>query len=143
MPAALGDIGYGTTVEIDSDNTGTAYTKLAECFVTGLPNPQFDDVELSHYESPDRTREYGAGLNDSGEITVEMNWVPGSATDAFIVAALGQKRSVRITVPSATNQTYTFPAVLKGYERNVPVDDRKTATLTLRVAGAVVQANAV
>lgn len=142
MAAATGDIGYGTTVEIDADNSGTTYTKLVECYITGLPNPQFDDVETSHYESPDRTREYVAGLQDGGEITVEMNWVPGSATDTFIVAALGQKRSVRITVPSGTNQAFTFPAVLKGYERNVPVDDRKTATVTLRVAGAVVQADA-
>lgn len=142
MAAALGDIGFGQIIEIDADGSGSTYTKLLEAYVIGMPNPQFDDVEVTHHESPNSTREYVAGLNDSGEITIEMNWVPGSTVDDFIVAALGAKRSVRITVPAATDQTYTFLGVIKGYERMAPLDDRKTATVTIRVAGAVTQADA-
>lgn len=138
-------IGYGTRAYLQATSAATALTKLAQVFNVTLPNEQIAEVEVTHYESPGRTREFIPGLNDAGEITVEMNFVPGSPTDALIVAAKadGEVRQFRIVTPDDDdNQMYTFPVFVRGYERGIPVDDRMTATVTLRVAGAVVQADA-
>jgi predicted secreted protein len=140
-------LGYGSKFLMAALANSTTLTKLAEVTSVSLPNEQVAEVEVTHYESPGRTREYIAGLNDAGELTIEINWVPGSATDTLIAAAKadGKVRTMRITVPgSSTNgQMYTFPGFVRGFERTAPFDDKMTATLTIRIAGAVVQANGI
>jgi predicted secreted protein len=138
-------IGYGTQFLMAATPGASSLTKLAEITAVGLPNEQVAEVEVTHYESPGRTREFIAGLSDAGEITIEMNWVPGSATDALIAAAKadGKVRTMRVVTPADdTRQMYSFPGFVRGFERTAPIDDRMTATVTIRVAGAVVQANA-
>lgn len=138
----LAKIGYGATVSMTLGGTATV---LAEVIEIGLPNPQVDDVEATHFKSPDRTKEYIAGLIENGEISLAINWVPGSTDDLAISTAqkAGEAVETVISVPTAsTDQTFTFDAIIKGYEKTIPIDDRMTAALTLRVAGAVTQAAA-
>jgi predicted secreted protein len=139
-------LGYGSKFLMKALANSTALTKLAEVTSVTLPNEQVAEVEVTHYESPGRTREFIAGLNDAGEITIGMNYLPGSDTDDLIVAAKadGAVRTMRIVVPdgTATGQAFTFPGFVRGYERDVPIDDKMTAQVTIRVAGAVVQAAA-
>jgi predicted secreted protein len=137
-------LGYGSRFYMAATAGASALTKLAEVTSVSLPNEQIAEVEVTHYESPGRTREYIAGLNDAGEITIGMNYLPGSDTDDLIVAAKadGAVRTMRITVPdgSTNGQHFTFPGFVRGYERDIPLDDKMTAQVTIRVAGAVVQA---
>jgi predicted secreted protein len=137
-------IGYGA--EWWLENSSDTLMKVAEVTSIGLPNPQQSDVEATHFESPGRTREYIAGLIDNGEITFGMNFDAGSASDTLITEAMtsGEVRDMMVSLPtsSGTNQEFTFPGIIKGYEKTVPIDDRQTATITVRVAGAVVQAAA-
>lgn len=138
-------IGYGAEWWVDN-NSGTS-TKVAEVTSVSLPNPQQGEAEATHFESPNRTREYIPTLIDAGEITFGINFDAGSASDALISEAMnaGEVRDMMVSVPtnSGTNQEYTFPGIVKGYEKSIPIDDRQTATVTVRVAGAVVQAAAV
>lgn len=137
-------IGYGAEAWLD--NASDVSTKIGEVTSISLPNPQQADVEATHFESPGRTREYIAGLIDNGEITIGINFNAGSATDTLVTEAMtsGEVRDMMISVPTVSGvaQEYTFPVVIKGYEKTVPLDDRQTATITARVAGAVVQAAA-
>lgn len=133
-------IGYGAQLWID--NGSSVMTKVAELIEIGLPNPQVDEVEATHFESPDRSREYVPGLTDNGEITFGINFVAGSATDTLITGAIagGEVRDMEVVVPAgAASQTFAFSGLVKGYEKNVPIDDRQTATITVRVNGAVTQ----
>lgn len=140
-------IGYGSKFLMQATAAATTLTKLAEVTAVSLPNEQIAEVEVTHYESPGRTREYIPGLTDAGELTIGINWIAGSATDKMIVAAKadGKVRTMRVVVPDSTanGQMFTFPGFVRGYERDAPIDDRMTAQITIRVAGAVVQANGV
>jgi len=136
-------IGWGAQLWLDAAN-GTL-TQLGEITSISLPNPQVADVEATHFTSPNRRREYIAGLIEDGEGTFEMNYDPNSATDQLIRAALadGVARSYKIVVPdSSVNWEITGECLVKGYERSVPIDDRMTATLTVRFTGAVTEAAA-
>lgn len=135
-------IGYGTQFLMAATPAATALTVLAEVTSVSPPNEQAAEVEVTNYGSPNRTREYIAGLTDPGTISVEMNWVPGSPSDTLLKTAKADSavRIMRIVTPdSDTQQQFTFPGFVQGYERNSPVDDRMTATVTIRVAGAVTQ----
>jgi predicted secreted protein len=136
-------IGWGAQFHLD--NASNVLTELGEITAISLPNPQVADVEATHFKSPNRRREYIAGLTEDGEGSFEMNYDPNSATDVIIRAAIadGVTRSYKIVVPdSSANWEVTGDCIVKGYERRVPIDDRMTATLTVRFTGASTEAAA-
>ncbi len=136
MPASEAMIGYGTTIEVENDASPAVFTKLGEVTSVTPPSSTVDDIDVTHLESPGRTREYIPGLKDFSEIPIELNWVVGGTTDDFILdwEASGERRNVRITYPN--NATDTFLAYARGYSGSaVTVDGKLAATLTLKVAG--------
>lgn len=134
------EVGIGLGAEFWLDSAGDVLTQLSEIISVALPNSQQEDVEATHMASPNRRREFVAGLIDDGEGTIEMNYVPGSDTDILIRAALsdGVTRDYKVVLPVADGSTWevTGDCIVKGYERNVPIDDRMTATLTIRFTGS-------
>jgi predicted secreted protein len=138
------NVGIGLGARFYLDNASDVLTELSEILSVALPNSQVEDVEATHMQSPNRRREFVAGLIDDGEGTIEMNYVPGSATDVLIVAALadGETRDYKVVLPVADGSTWevTGDCIVKGYERNAPIDDRMTATLTVRFTGASAEA---
>lgn len=136
-------IGWSAEFHLSSDNTVANLVELAEITSVTLPNPQVEDVEATHFKSPNRRREYIAGLIEDGEGTFEMNYVPDSATDNAIEDALnaGDARAYKIVVPDGANGwEISGTCIVKGYERMVPIDDRMTATLTVRFTGSSTEA---
>jgi len=135
-------IGYGTKIAIEDAPGSGVYVELAEVFNVTPPTIAVADVEATHYQSPGRFREYISGLKEGGEVPVEMNYVPGSATDARLTAlqASGEVLSMRVTFPNDVK--ITFPGKVSTYEASTPVDDRMTITATMKVCGQPVQAAA-
>ena len=139
-------IGYGAEFHLEDDAAIPVLTELGEILSVSPPNPQVEDVEATHMKSANRRREYVAGLIEDGEGSFEMNLEPGSATDTLIQTALtdGVTRGYKISLPDgAFGWEITGDCIVKGYERNVPIDDRMTATLTVRFTGASTEAAAV
>ena len=136
-------IGYGA--QFWMEDASSTLVKLAEVTEVSVPNPQQSEVEATHFESPGRAREYVPGLVDNGEITLGLNYIAGSATDLLIAAAVAgnDPRDCKVIIPTVTGSgtwEFTFSGIFKGYERNIPIDDRQTATVTIRVNGAVSEA---
>lgn len=137
-------IGIGATFSL-ADNTGPpgVLTLLSEIISITPPNSQTAEVEATHFGSTGRRREYIAGLIDDGEGAFEMNYVPGSTTDVLIrgAQASGLTKAYKIVVPDgAGTWKIEGSCIVKGYERNIPIDDRMTATMTVRFTGAVTEA---
>jgi len=131
----IAEIGYGLVFEVeDSPGAGT-YTALAQVFSATPPSATVDQIDVTHYTSASRTREFVAGLSDPGSASAEMNYTAGSTTDVFILAwrASGLNRSVRITYPDGAE--VTFSGTVEGYTPSIPLDDKKTAVLTIKVSG--------
>lgn len=140
MAASNAITGYGAILSVETAAGSGIYQDLAELTDVTQPNAQVDQVEVTHMLSPARAKEYKAGLADYGDAVYKVNYVPGSATDTFIIAwrADGSTRSTRLTYPNA--HTQTFPSFVKGYAPDAfnPSSALK-ATLTVKVAGAVVE----
>ena len=131
-------VGIGLGAEFWLDDAADSLTQLSEILSVALPNSQVEDVEATHMAST--RREFIAGLVDDGEGTIEMNYVPGSATDVLIRAAVndGVTRDYKAVLQVADGSTWevTGDCIVKGYERMTPIDDRMTATMTIRFTGA-------
>ena len=135
-------IGYGAGLWLE-DDLG-AMVEVAEVISIGLPNPQQNDVLATHFKSPGRQNEYVSGLIDNGEVQFGVNYIAGSPSDLLINEALtgGEPRDVVVAVPAgASMQYFEFSAIVKGYEKEIPIDDRQTATITMRVNGEVTQSS--
>ena len=127
-------IGWGITVQMALTSAPTVFTNLDEVFDITFPEAVYDDIDVTHYLSPGRRREFIAGLGDSGEFDMSMNYVPGSASDVYLLAALGNNRVVKVTFPNG--RAVTFTAAIKQYNPDsVPVDDRMTAVCSGKLSG--------
>lgn len=137
MAASAASLGYGSKFLISDNSSPGIYTDIAEVFNITPPNFEADDVDVTHNQSPNRTRETIAGLKTPGDCSFEMNFVPGSASDVLIRALLttGEQRACKITFPNA--EAWSFLAAVKGYEVSMPTDDKMTATVSMQVSGDI------
>lgn len=139
---ADGAIGYGAEFEVrDGPDTDSDWVGLGLITSITPPSDSVDQIEITHMASPGRKKQFVAGLSDPGEMTLELNYMPGSETDAFILAwrASGQTRDSRISYPATTSLVDTFPTFVSSYAPSIPVGDKMTATLGLKVAGDIVR----
>jgi Lambda phage tail tube protein, TTP len=129
-------IGYSTLVYYaDAESPGT-FTQVTEVIEVTPPNQAADDVDATHFTSPNRTREYIQGLIEPGEASIVLNRIPGGTAEIAIMALRdsGARRMWRFVWPN--NTIWDFVAYVKGYETTSPIDDRMTATCTLKVSGS-------
>lgn len=134
MPDTEARIGYGSVFEMADQATPTTFVAMGEVYAIDPGSDETEEVEATHMQSPNRTREYIPGLVTPGEMSIEMNYVPGSATDLALLGASGKRNVGRITLPNGVRKT--FPITLRSYTTGIPLDDRMTATATFRKAGA-------
>lgn len=138
-------IGWGGEVHLSTDETVANLEELFQVVSFGLPNDEVDEVEVTHLKSPNRRREYIAGLSDGGEIEVVLNYRPGSDTDALLLAAKAARdvRAIRFVIPNNGVPAYqvdTFGYV-SGYDRGtVAAGDKMEVTVTFRITGDETQA---
>ncbi len=141
MAASTAVTGYGATFAVETAAGSGIYTTLVETTEITAPNASVDEVEVTHMASPNRVKEFLAGLADLGSVTEKGNHIPQNATDVFLLAwrADGSTRSCRITYGNSHTQTFL------GFVKNYSVDNFNPSgalkrTLVVRVAGAVTDA---
>lgn len=135
-----GQLGYLTEVHMSTLAAPAVWVEIEKVFNVTPPNDTDAQVDVTHYKSPGRRKQFIAGFTDGGEITIEGNYIPNSDTDEFIIDSAGVERNVRITLPDGTE--ISFAALRTGYERNIPIEDRMAFTSTWKVTGDVDQSAA-
>lgn len=131
-------IGYGAKFEVESAAGTDSMVGVAEVTDITPPSQSVDVIDVTHMQSPDSTREFIQGLMDPGEVSLDMNFVPGSTSDVFIQAwrSSRERRKCRITFPN--DVTWTFSAFVTGYTPAIPNEDKLTATLTAKVTSSTI-----
>lgn len=125
----MAEVGTGTTISFSS-------SFFAEVLDISGPGFSREPVDTSHMGTTTAKTYMPGDLYDGGELTVEMAFVP--ATDMTVpIAAVAEE--VIITFPDSTTSTLTFDAFMIGFEESIPLEERMTATATLKVTGAVTQ----
>lgn len=113
--------GFGTLLQLSDGAVppATIYTSIAE--IAGLTGPGVtrNAIDATHMESPGESKEFIAGFIDSGEGTLDVNFLPNDATQSDLLTNL---------FASPTN-------ILRGYRIVWP--DLGATTLTGTVAGSV------
>lgn len=94
-----------------------------------------DDIETSHATTSGDVKTYmAADLIEGGTYEFEVAFSPDDDVDSL----LGVSNSITITYPvpsgGSTGATVVFTGYINGFDQDLPIDDRMTASLSLKVA---------
>ncbi len=125
-----------------SDSTGSpeTWSELAEVKNFGGPNETSDELDVTHLRSPGSYREFIQSFKDGGELPITMNFVPGSASQAALMAEFEEEhqtvRRRRMFYPDGS--TSTFNAYVKARNTPVAVGAVLELQVTARISGPVI-----
>jgi predicted secreted protein len=131
-----GYLAFGTTLSWNSQ-------ALAEVVNLTGPSMKADAKEMTSHDSTGGFREYLSGLKDGGEITLDLNFVPGDTNGIIALVAdykAGTARTAVITGPTAAAFTWTATAIVTSVEPSFPFDDKLGISVTLKLTGVPVMA---
>ena len=131
-----------TIIAREGTTPGT-FTPIAEIRSFSGPGGQANIIDATTLES--LGKEKVMGLQDEGQLTLEMNFVPGNQGQKDLLAdrAAGLKKKFKITFSdvitsgSAAGTTATFDAFVIGFTVSGGVDALTSAQVTLEITGAV------
>ena len=107
-------------------------------YMTNISGPSIkaETIDVSSHDSANTYRAYIAGMHDGGEVSIDVQFIPGDTSGQYTFLAdlhAGTERQVVITLPDAT--TWTFQALATGMDLTDNFDDKLAATLTMKVTG--------
>lgn len=129
MPASNVKAAFGTLLKKGA-------TTIAEVVNVSGPGISADTIDVTHQESSDNAREFIGSLVDSGEVSCDVNFLPGNATQkTFISDIYGKVKATYSLVWSDAGLTWTFEAIPTGFEPSAQIDDKLSASITLKITG--------
>lgn len=140
MAASEAITGFGTKFRVETVAGSGVYFEYGEVTNITPPNEQMGETEVTHMQSPGGYIERIPTLVDPGDMSVEINYLPGSDTEDHM---LGWKttrdvRSCQIVWPASTGRVDTFPGYYKGFSPTMGAAEKLAGTITVGVAGEVV-----
>lgn len=131
-------IGYGTLFKSGNGAVPEVFTTLAEVTAITPPALARDTVDATHEESPGAWREFIAGLKDGGEVSLDLNFVPGGTAAAAMMAELdldGALAKINRQIIFPDGSYFSFAGILTAFEPDAPIDDKMSASVTFKVTG--------
>lgn len=142
--ASPGD-GSGTitarTVTATSGGTnGTeVFTTISEVVNISLNGRSLELIDATHMESPNTHREYIASLLDSGEVQLDLNFLPGTAAQSGLETDRTNrtKRNFQLVWTNSPATTYSFSGYVTGFDASAAIDDKLSASATIKITGPI------
>lgn len=115
------------------------FSTIAEVTSINGPTDAAEEIDVTHLLSPNGYREFLQSFKDAGEVPLEMNFLPGDASQDELTGlrqayVAGTVDTYRINYPSAS-KTCTFLAFVKTFPVSAQVGEKLSATATLRITG--------
>lgn len=135
MADSAADIGYQSRFKIGNGGSPQVYTAIAEVVSFTPPGATFGEVQTTHLGTPDAMHTYRPTLADPGEVPCTMNYIPGGAEEAAMLALFDRStRSFEIEYPNGARVQF------QGFARNfepgeVALEELLQVSFTIRVSG--------
>jgi len=131
-------LGYGTLLQYRDNGD---WKNIAERVTIGGPSHTSDNVEVTNMDSPGGSKEYIPGLADTGEVTLEGNFIPGDAGQQQMLKDQKDRkvRDWRLVFPTADDiedrHKFSFEAYVQNLDFNYPTQEAMTISATFKLAG--------
>lgn len=115
----------------------TSYTAISEGETTALKFAN-DPLEATHTDSDSGAKEFIYGPFDGGTIAWAGNLLNDTVQAALLTDMQNRvARNFQIYVPGVNAKTYTFLALIVGFDISAAYNAKLPLSLTLRVSGAI------
>jgi len=136
----MAHIGYGIELKMGDGATSEVFTALAEVLGISGPGLSMEAVETTHAASTNAWKTYIAGLLDAGELTVDLAFLPADGTQDHTTGLLKKLKdriatNFQLIFPDTGSTEWDFEALVTGFEPTEPIEDRATASVTLKITG--------
>lgn len=143
--ATLAISGKGTLLKLGDGADPEVFTTIAEVKSIGGPSFSSDTIDVTSHSSPGAYREFIASLIDPGELTFDVNFVPGHATHNAATGLLflfqnRTRRNYQFVLPDLAVTTWSIQGIVTGFQMNAPTDDVLGASITIKITGQPVLA---
>ena len=129
-------IGHGTTFE---RGTGSplSYTEIARVTEISPPSLSRDPVDVTHLKSTDRWKEFIAGMRDGGEVSLTLVYNPENSTQDLLMDDFNSndRQDYRVKFPNDQAHAWDFEGIVTAIETAVPMEDKVSQTITIKVSG--------
>lgn len=126
---------FGTKLKRGDGGSPEVFTALASVTDISGPGLSREILDMTAHDSPDGWREKKGGLRDGGEVSVDINYDPSVHNSLVADLNDADPRNYQLEFPDSPPSTWTFKAILKGFEPGAPHDDKLTASVTFDVSG--------
>lgn len=139
MAETLAQIGYETELRLGNDASPQVFNLLAEVVNIDGFGVTLDEIEVTHMQSPNRTKEYISALKDGDEMTVTCNCIRENAIAIKNWTDAGLRSDWQIIFPGDL-ENYQFPATPKGFRfQGVEPNGALQIELRMKIAGALLE----
>lgn len=129
-------VGYGVGLTV---TTTTAAASIGQIISISGPNASGSPAETSTLDSTSRFDTFIGTMVDPGEVTIETAYNPESIARQRLHEYLASQAIKTFTITwgdtSVWPDTEAFSAIVTGIGREIPLKDRVTSTITLKVTG--------
>jgi len=129
--------GVGTAFNRGDGSSAEAFVAIAEINSIGGPNLSRDVIDVTSLDSTGGYREFIAGFRDGGEVTLNMNFTLDGYDDLKADFDSDDTVNYQIVLADTGATTFDFAALVTALGVSVPMDDKVTCDVTLKISGAV------
>jgi predicted secreted protein len=133
---------YESALQVNT--VSTTYVEIAQVRDISGPSMSADAVEVTARDTS-KWRTFTPGLRDGGEVTFDIIYDPdltshsASNTTTGLVYFLlnGTTKTYRLVMSQAGGTYFQFSAIVTAFSPETPLEDAMTASVTLKITGAV------
>lgn len=141
MPTSSAVHAFGSLLKKGDGGSPETFTTVAEILTLPFPKLSHETIEVTNHSSTEGWREFIPGLKDGGEFSVDINYLPTDATHnnttglLYNLSVTNGKANYQIVMSNALATTWTFAALVTGFEADASIDGQLKATVTFKLTG--------
>jgi predicted secreted protein len=114
------------------------WVNIAEISSIDGPSQSRDTIDVTSLDSTGGYREFIAGFRDGGSVSLSMNFTRATYEIMNDDFASDVVVNYEVIIPDAENTTIEFQAVVSELGLSIPMDDKISSDVTLKVSGRVI-----
>ena len=128
---------FNRSNEDSSSSAAETFTQMAEINSITGPNKTRDTIDVTDLDSTGGYREFIGSFRDGGEVTLSMNFTLDTYDDINADFESDTLRTYQIVLPDTGNTTFEFEGLVSSLGLAIPMDDKITADVTIKVSGQI------
>lgn len=131
---------FGTFIKLGDGASSETFTTVAEVQDIKGPALKLNTEDVTSHSSTAGWVEKIATLLEAGDVSFDVNWIPGHATQSYSAGLVKDMvnrtlRNFQLVVPAASTVTWTFAAFVTEFTPDLKVKGAQKASIRLEITG--------